>query len=291
MPFISIFYDALQDILSFHSYSDYIEILILTSVIYFFQKWLSLDTQKNLLLLFHCYCFFLISIYYYSLPTISLISFYSIPLVFLFFIIIHQNTLQKNFITLQKIADKPSSLTINWIQELVQLALQSLNLKRDIIFVIEGKESLTNLISCSSAFYADFKKDIIEILLDKHIVSPHTFVWLTYNGKCVSINNTWNYEIEKEFINQNSTLNTHWKLYGGHISLKTDALIFKINSLSRNFDVILKGKIVEQISAEQLLKILIKYCETQVLEESTKSFKNNPYTTNKRRSSSNSKEL
>lgn len=260
MKFITDLVTNILHFLSLYSVLDCIEVAFFITGIYYFQKWLAHDKQKNLILIFYAYCIILACTQIFYLPSISLILNYSTPLIILFFIIIHQNTLQKSYIALQKIYPQEKT-SDQWLKELIQVSLNALNCQTDIIFVVEGKDNLKNLIISPCTFYAEFKKDIIEIILQKHIISPHTFVWLTYTGKCVAINNTWKYELEKEFISTNNTIDSPWKLYGAHISLKTDALLFKINFLTRNFDVILKGRIVEQIGVEQLFTILEKYIQ------------------------------
>src|SRR3989338_8316527 len=96
---------------TFHIYRwrDVIEIIFLSGVFYYFCLWLKQDTQKPLLLTFYTYVFTLTIAYFTGLPTVTFILTSFFPVLLVCFIIIHQSTLQKNFIALHAISPKTTA--------------------------------------------------------------------------------------------------------------------------------------------------------------------------------------
>lgn len=240
---------------SYLNWRDFVEIFFLATVIYYFSLWLKKDKQKNLIYPFFSYCALLLLSHYLHLQTVSTILFISIPIVILIFITIHQETLQKNFILLRKFK-YPNSAISDWPEELIKISLNALNKNKEIIFVIEKHDSLDTIINSPFKFHADLQKDILDILIDKHICSPNYFIWLTHEGKLTAINGTWNFNLDQNWINSDLQLMHKWKQDGIFVTSKTDALIFRINPTTRTFDIVIQGKLLESIAPQDMLIIL-----------------------------------
>ncbi|MBA3752183.1 hypothetical protein H0X06_05345, partial [Candidatus Dependentiae bacterium] len=103
-------------------YRDTIEVLLISLIIYYILLWLKRDTEKNLLGGIYIYSALFFTVHYFDLHVLRFLLFASSPLVALFFIIIHQETLQKNFV---KLSVKPADLLEqnHWIDELMQCCL------------------------------------------------------------------------------------------------------------------------------------------------------------------------
>ena len=173
------------------------------------------------------------------------------------FIILHQESLQKNFITLSNPA-VPIKDQGNWIDELIMCSLTALNRHRDIILVLERKDPLKSLIHAPYFIYAELKKDVFDILLEKQMPGNEYMIWINQQGKIVSINSSWKTQLDEDWISQEAEHMHVWKQHALYITSKTDALALKINPLSRSFDVITQGGIVEDMNAEAVTTYLKK---------------------------------
>lgn len=241
--------------LNIANWRDSFEILFFALIIYYFISWLKKDTQKNLVYAFYFYCIILFGSYYIYLPTISYLLFNFAPIVFIIFIILHHDILQKNFVMLKYMQKSKLKDHDSWFEELTRASLSALHNNKELICVIEQNDSLQSLIKASCLFYADLKKDIFDILLEKHHCDINNMIMLNQSGKIVTINAQWNFP-SQQLVTPGIPIIAKWKQDGIIITTKTDALIFKTNSLTRTFDLIIQGKILEEISGEQTFSIL-----------------------------------
>jgi hypothetical protein len=243
------------------NWRDCIEILFFSSLVYIFLKWLKQDRHKNLVTAFYSYTLLACGAYYFQFFTISYVLINFFPIALVIFMILHQELLQKNFITLQRVTIPENEF--DWFEELTRSCLTALNSNREIICVIERHDSLKNIITTPCHFYADFKKDIFDILLEKQIQGPYAFMWFNQEGKIVGINAYWNFKIDEEWITPEAQTVHKWKQDALFISSKTDALIFKITPLTRTFDIVTHGKLLEEIPSHQAFTIMQRYITTQ----------------------------
>lgn len=236
-------------------WQDYGEVLIFSSLIYSFLSWLKKDIQKNLTYPFYVYCILFCGSYYVQLSTVHAILLSGAPLALMLFIVLHQETLQRNFVMFKR-AQKPQEFSSHWIDELMRGSLTALNNNKELVIVVERNDNLKNILYAPCLFYADLKKDIFDILIEKHICTNDYLVWVTQEGKLVAINAAWRINLDEEWITQEAQALHKWKQDAIFVSSKTDAIIFKVNVLSRTFNLVMQGKIAEEISSEQLLAIL-----------------------------------
>lgn len=239
-------------------YRDIIEVLFFAGAIYYIQLWLKKDSQRNLLLGFYIYCALFCASYYADLPVLRFILFVFAPAIAMLFIILHQETLQKNFITLSNPA-VPLKDQGTWVDELIKCTLTALNKHKDVIIVLERNDPLKNLIHAPYFIYAELKKDVFEILLDKHAAGNDHMIWINQQGKIVSINSSWKTQIDEDWISQEIEHMHLWKQQALYISSKTDVFALKINPVSRSFDVVTQGGIVEGMTAEAVTTYLKKH--------------------------------
>ncbi len=235
-------------------YRDIVEILFFAAAIYYIQLWLKKDKTRNLILWFYMYCALFCASYYADLPVLRFVLFVFAPALAMVFIILHQETLQKNFITLSNPA-VPLDDKGHWINELIMCSLTALNRHKDIILVLERNDHLKSIIHAPYFIYAELKRDVFDILLEKQMTGHEYMIWINQHGKIVSINSSWKTQLDEEWLSQETQKMHLWKQQALHITSKTDAMVLKINPLSRSFDVINQGKIIEQGTHQELLEI------------------------------------
>lgn len=239
-------------------YKDSVEILLIAFGVYKVLLWLKRDTEKNLLGAVYLYCGLFFSVHYLDLHVLQFLLFVATPFVILFFMIIHQETLQKNFVKLSIPPTAPQE-EHRWIDELMQCCLSALNRRKEIIIVIERNDPLKSLIHAPYYIYAELKKDIFDILLEKHKSSHDYMIWINQKGKLVAINSFWTTHLDETWItNEVKTMHT-WKQFGLFITSKTDVLIIKVNPLTRSFDGIAQGTLREGMNAEHTASFLKKH--------------------------------
>lgn len=238
-------------------YRDLIEILLFSVATYHILIWLRKDSERNLLGPLYIYCAFIFTAHYADLQVVRYVLFLSMPLVAVLFVILHQETLQKNFVKLTK--STASALeTSHWVDELIKCCLTALNRHKEIILVIERNDHLKNLIHAPYFIYAELKRDVFDILLEKHAAGDDFMIWINQQGKLVSINSTWRTNLDEAWISKEAEHMHIWKQQALYITAKTDAIVFKVTPLSRSFDLITQGKIIEGINVEQAATFLRK---------------------------------
>lgn len=239
------------------SITDITEIMILTILIYYFSLWLKGDNKKDLLGYFYAYGITMFITYYFQFPIIPNFLFITSPIAIIILIILHQKTLQKNYIAYKRISYQTKKITY-WFDELVKSCFIALNKKKEIVCLLERNYSISDFIKTPFTFYADIEKKLFEIILENQILNNNYMIWLNNEGKLVAINTMWNFDIETDFLTNEMIKLAPWKQKSIFITYKTDAIIFKINPTSRTFDIIVKGKIVEQLNSTHAIDILEK---------------------------------
>ncbi len=239
-------------------YKELIEILFFSMVSYYIMLWLRKDTEKNLLGAFYLYCLLFFIAHYADLPVIRFTLFISAPIVALIFIIMHQELLQKNFVNLAKGSTSSIPEANHWVDELIKCCLMALNRHREIILVIERNDHLKSLIHAPYFIYAELKKDVFDILLEKHVPGNDYMIWINQQGKLVAINCSWRTLLDETWISKEAQNMHLWKQNAVFITSKTDAFMFKVNPLTRSFDLVMAGKILEGITAEQASGLMKK---------------------------------
>lgn len=262
----------LLDILNIEYWQDIIEILLISIPIYYFLIFLKKDKQTNLLLVFYAYISIFFLAYVVPFTTLQPILLITLPIAILLFIVLHEKNIQKNLILSKKIYIPQKNKNEN-LEDLAKCVLYALNKNKDIIFIIEQESNLKNLIYSTLRINSDLSKDIFEILVQKHICSDSTFILLSQfnsNFKIISINNIWNSNLLYNSTNTKHNKELTWKEKSILVTSKTDAIIFKVNSLTRNFDLIAEGKIINNLNAEKLFLILNKYIKTKDKQKTNK---------------------
>lgn len=245
--------------LGLYTWQDGAEIFVLSLLVFYFLRWLKHDAQKPLILYAYGYCALTFLAHYLGLSILSNILFLAAPLVICIFILMHQQTLQKNFVSLKKI-NPPTKESDHWIDELMRTSLYAMNNSKHLVWVIERKDSLDTSLKSSCLFYADLKKDLLELLLESQTNEEETILWVNAQGKLVAFPAAWNITSENLWVAPDAEQLPTWQQYALLISSKTDTLIISSNPQTRLFTVIAQARSIEDLSAHHtslLLKRLI----------------------------------
>jgi hypothetical protein len=246
---------------------DSFEILFLSSIIYIFSLWLKHDKRHNLLAYFYLYCTLLCITSIIGLSVLSIFLFYISPYIAIFFIIFHQDILQKNFISMR---NKPSSFTeqnSDWLEHLMRATLQSINNNRSIVCIIQNQTNLEFFLDVPFIFNSPLHQNTISLLMESNTFDQHKMIWCTTTGILVGINAT--YKLENNTILEHEKKIPLWQQNALLMTLKTDTIIFKADASKRLFDIVIKGTLFENLSASHALALIQKHITPKTISVST----------------------
>lgn len=243
----------------FFVWRDALEILFFANIFYYFMVWLSKDKQKNLLGTFYGYCVVAALAYILQLTAISSLLLLTAPLALVIFILFHQETLQRNFVSLKNITPAQQTELHDWIEILVRTALHALNKNRSLLYIIEQRDSLNGYLTTPFAIYAPLQRDLLIMLLDGHAFDETAMIWVTAQGQLIGINATWNTEAPATWLKQEVQELEPWCQNALWYTNKTDAIILHTDVATRTFTIVGQGKIIERLTAAQTLTIIKQY--------------------------------
>jgi hypothetical protein len=240
------------------NWQDGAEILFFTLVIYYFSLWLRKDRQKNLIPYFYSYCLVAFFAHQLNLSSISYILTLYAPATMMLFILIHQVTLQKNFVALRNI--KPTEIATNdWIEAFIRSCLVALNHNKEIHCIIEHTDSLATLLTTPLIVQANFKQELFELLTESESFNPKHMVWLNAQGKLIGVNAEWLSSLNEQWISEAAHEGDTWKQDILFFTEKLDAIALRTNPTTRSFDLIIKGKSFDRLNVNTTLHYIKKY--------------------------------
>ena len=157
-----------------------IEIGSLATVFYYLSLWLKKDKEKNLVWYFYAYYFIFVGSWYLNLNVISSFMLYTCPLMCTLLVIIHQDILQRNFISIKKEATPHKNLQS--IEELLRGALATLNKNKSFSCILEHQYDLKPFLKTDFCLKADLTQESLSYLIASPSFDEHQFVWCSTQG-------------------------------------------------------------------------------------------------------------
>ncbi len=236
------------------NWQDYLEVLLVSTCFYQTACWLKQDHTKNLLGYFYGACLFSLIAYATNLSVISQILFIYGPALALLFIIMHQQTLQKNMVALKNIAE-PSHIAHDWLPILIKTILKSINDHKSYLIVIENQDAMAPFLKTEFPVNAPFNESFANLLHITEVQHPQKLLWLDNTGICRGINcffkASWhpnNYEKKNAWIDDALA----------HTS-KNDLLIVRINPDSNSCTIAVNGTIHDQLTTQEADLLIRKH--------------------------------
>jgi hypothetical protein len=240
------------------SWLDCIEIAIITISFYGISLWLYRDERHNLLGYFYGLCMFGLLTLFFPMPVIHMILINGWPVIAVLFIIMHQETLQKNCISLTRA--KPEHVTTdNFIDALLRACLQAKNNNKHVVCIIEGNDKLSDLLDASLFINAPFNEALFSALMMSVSYDFNKMVWLTGGGVLKALNASWRRVPDLVWHNDQAHI-AEWKQNALLFSAKADALILGLSSGGFGFfDAVIRGKLLEQLNVSQVQQLIQQY--------------------------------
>ncbi|MFC1842125.1 hypothetical protein ACFLYU_00495 [Candidatus Dependentiae bacterium] len=284
MKFFNVIQEYFWGYNAFFYWRNTIEVLFFALLIYYFSLWLKHDRKHNLLPYFYGYCMLTLVSHFTQLTTISYVLFLFSPVAIMLFILLHQTTLQKNFVALKNITPAKHVKT-DWPQELIRSFLFAINNNREIYCVIENSSSIQEFMYSPLVINANIEQGLIHILQESQTFDQKKILWLNTNGQIVGVNASWREKIFQEISEIPQTPNTKskenkeaktdelFKQNAMLLSSKTDTLFLHITPKQRTFDIIFNGELFNNISSENVLHIIKKYAFAKFKEKDPEKLK------------------
>lgn len=252
----ALFWESCIRYVSFFAWRDFIEILFFSSIFFVISRWLMRDEQRPVTRYWYIFMGSLMLAWWLQLPTIVLVLTANIPVLLMFFLLIHQETLQKNLVVPFHIVPTEPDTT-DWTEELMPACLHVLNKKKSAIIVIEHSQSLEQYLQCPFRINSKMCKEHLVALFESSQCDLNKAIWLTNTGTLNGINVACN---RGSHISSSPAT---WYEPFLPLTAHSDALVFYINSTTESFDLLLKDNIAEKLSANSILLILKKQVETE----------------------------
>lgn len=241
-----------------YCWQDCIEILLLSISIYHLSSWLYQDKYKPLLVHFYSYCGLLITTYYLHLTTLNSLLLLFLPVTIILFIVIHQNTLQRNCIPLYRVT-RAESLTSEWVDDLVRAGLAALSDNQPFTCIIEKKDSLAALLIAKNHLKAPCSTDLLRVITTSVLYRNDHMIWIDSQAKVHSFNAQWHKNSLDAWLTDDAQEQEQSVKDALFFTTKTDALFITVSPQTRFFTLIAQGRIIEKTEATKTCSIIKAY--------------------------------
>ncbi|AXK60493.1 hypothetical protein [Candidatus Chromulinivorax destructor] len=243
--------------LQIYSLVDIVEITFFIIATFKISSWLNKDYTKPLLLYFYSYFAILFCSFFFQLTTVYHLMLVTAPIYFVLLVVHHQKNLQKNFILSKNKPLTPAKVIHKeWLETLIRSCLIASHHKKNVTCVIEQSDSLESLINKPFTIDIPIQKHIIDMLLESISYNDTKLILVDRHGTIMSINASWSDLVINECIFNQVSEQQLPKEYAKIITAKTDAILIHINSEIQHNFIGHQGRIVENMTVDQALKLM-----------------------------------
>ena len=253
---MNLFFNILEH-LSLYSWKDISEVLFFTSLIYYFSSWLKRDRQKPLFLSFYSYLTTITFAYFAHLFTITSLLITFAPVALVLFIVFHQETLQRNFVSLRNITPKENDG--DWVEHMIRSCLVAVGNNKPIHALIEKRDNLTEFLHISHRFETVITQGLLDLLISSPTFNSEKIIIMKDNGTLSGINGTWKKSSVDTWLAAEAKEQEQWAQDALFFTAKFDALYFTIDPKTRTFTLLAQGKYLETVSAQAAKKTIKQY--------------------------------
>ena len=251
--FFNTLYDTLLLQWTLLTWQDYVEIVVLAFLFYETARWLKQDREKNLLIYFYGYLLVIFASHGLHLTTLSSLLLLCSPATIMFFFIMHQEQLQKNFVSLKNITRPQQYPTNDWLSVLMKAILTQLAHNKSALILFEHSDAIAPHLSTSEPLEVAITPGIISLLFSQ-LYSPEHLCWVSSDGILKGINTSFkaswhptSYQTKDAWIDDAVA----------HTS-RTDCIILAAHADTHHYSIAHKGTIFEQLSLEQAQQFIRK---------------------------------
>src|SRR5579872_4264973 len=238
------------------TWRDAVEIFFFSLMFYSLTRWLATDNEKNLLPYFYGYCSVALLSYACQLPTLTYCLFLFSPAVILLFMLLHQETLQRNMIALKNItAAAPASR--DWLELFLRNILKALHHNTSMLLLIEHTDALAPYLKVSFPLEAQITQGMFNLIIEKQLYDPASMLWVKSDGSIRGLNATWKASWNPEKDNDENA----WIEDAIAYTSKTDALVLNLDPNNHSCTVAVEGTLYKNLSIDQTAQLIKKRIE------------------------------
>ncbi len=234
---------------------DLTEIIVISALFYYISLWLQGDKKSNLLIYFYTYCITTWISFLIDLPMLFQICFYGAPAFGMLFILAHQQTLQKNYITARTYTPA-QHISTEWHNELIRCLLINRTRGIPLHVIIEHESSLESVLDSPFILNAPFQFELLQTLITSEHFDKSKFVWISNDGRLKSINAKVQTGC-KLTIDKTIEDLPDWQLQALILSKKADVITMTSDPSNADF-IIIFNETINYVSPGNSLKILKK---------------------------------
>jgi DNA integrity scanning protein DisA with diadenylate cyclase activity len=245
-------------------WTDVLELAVLVGIVYGFGRWLKHDRSQRLLLYFYAGGVVCVLAVLFDLQAI--VAFYKTawPILVVLFIVVHQKSLQQNYIAARTIEADAVSVDHDWIRVIMRAAFKAVQRKKNLFFVIEGKQYIREYITTPVVFQSPVQEPVVDMIVESALIYDNSLVLLNQLGTLVALNGQWSLteppELAAEYtqlplIQQQALFLTH----------KTDMLVFFVDAESKRLTVMAQGTLVKNLTSDTAELVINQYIRKQRL--------------------------
>ncbi len=257
--------------LNIFRWQDAVEILLCSAAIFYISAWLQQDNQKPLLAYFYSYCSLTIITFYAKMNTINTLLILFFPLIVAVFILVHHETLQKNFVSLHRITPTTQA-SCDWINTLIRASLIAAGNNQAFLCVIEKKEALDLLLAAEQQINAPLSLPLLETILQSTLYHHEHYIWIDAARNLKAFNAEWKTTSIDTWLLQNIQTESSWLQHALFFTKKSSALVLASNPATRTFSIVYKEHLLSDLSAQAASVAIAEY-----IDHSPELFKGDSY--------------
>ncbi len=235
---------------------DCVEVLFFIILMYKIISFLQRDTQGNLVGYCYGYMISLLVTYYCSLTALYTLLLFCLPVIAVLFIVFHQQQLQKNFVSLQRVGQELALNNNDWHDTVIRACLYAMNKNKMMICAFERSDSICLQ---SPVFLNGFiSLELFTLIIDSPLYDQTKFVWLN-QGTLRAFNAIPLWQKEMFTADQEFEQIPAWVQDALLITKKTDAIFVGIENNSRSFSIVAQGQLLEKVNSETALRLVRSY--------------------------------
>ena len=170
------------------------------------------------------------------------------PAILAFYALVHQETLQRTFITYKVPATQPKQALPEWHTELIRALLKARDNMTPVTCLIECNDSLRPFLNQGTPIHAPLSQPLLNTLLASPHYDAHGLIYINAQGYIVGMNMAWSEHGKTKHGTTEEQIRT--------CTAQTDSMLICADTKSRSFHVTHDGKQEEALSSESALRLL-----------------------------------
>lgn len=243
-----------------YTYQNYLEILILSILIYKALRWLQSDHTKPMILYVYAYTGTII----FSQLIHAVILFWVLvicaPIAAIICIIAHQKNIQKYFAWKNIHRFENSTLPDQqWIEILMRSVLLAAHHKKNIFCIIQRKDYIRHFVEASYKMELPIQKNVLDLIFASPLIENPSIILVTEFGILQHVNAIWSDKLLEYMImlGQHDSVQ-HCQEAAHVLSRRTDAILWHIDPNTQECSIWYQDTYIKNLSVDQTLTLLKK---------------------------------